>query len=269
MTETIAVLSQKGGTGKTTAVRTLTDVFRRLDLRVLAVDLDPQGNLSDYLDVDPEAAPTIGDVLGGQVKARDAVHDGIIPANISLAEAELMLGGKMGRELSLKKALREVRVDYDLILIDCPPALGLLTVNALVAADYALLSAEAQYFALQGVEQALEVIELARDGLNPDLEWLGVVFNIADMRTVHSREAYQSLREHVGEKLLTTVIRQSIAYAESSERAVSILEHRADLGNDYVLLADELLGRLRLTAARRRLKALVVEAAGNGGRPRA
>jgi chromosome partitioning protein len=141
-------------------------------------------------------------------------------------------------------------------------------VNALVAADYALLSAEAQYFALQGVEQALEVIELARDGLNPDLEWLGVVFNIADMRTVHSREAYQSLREHVGDKLLKTVIRQSIAYAESSERAVSILDHRADLGNDYVLLADELLGRLKLTAARRRLEPLVA-AASNGSRPAA
>ena len=256
MTETIAVLSQKGGTGKTTAVRTLTDVFRRLDLRVLAVDLDPQGNLSDYLDVDPEAAPTIGDVLGGQVKARDAVHDGIIPANISLAEAELMLGGKMGRELSLKKALREVRVDYDLILIDCPPALGLLTVNALVAADYALLSAEAQYFALQGVEQALEVIELGRDNLNPDLEWLGVVLNIADMRTRHSREAFDSLREHFGEKLLDTTIRSSIAYAESAERAVSILDYRPDLAVDYLDVAEEVLARLGLDGARRRVASL-------------
>jgi len=244
MADTIAVLSQKGGTGKTTAVRTLTDVFRRLDLRVLAVDLDPQGNLSDYLDVDPEAAPTIGDVLGGQAKAREAIHDGLIPANISLAEAELMLGGKMGRELSLKKALREVRNDYDLILIDCPPALGLLTVNALVAADYALLSAEAQYFALQGVEQALEVIELARDNLNPDLEWLGVVLNIADMRTRHSREAFDSLREHFGEKLLDTTIRSSIAYAESAERARSILDYRPDLGADYLDLAEEVLERL-------------------------
>src|SRR5438105_5443233 len=217
MAATIAVLSQKGGTGKTTAVRTLTDVFRRIELRVLAVDLDPQGNLSDYLDVDPEASPTTGDVLAGRAKPREAVHDGIIPANLGLAEAELILGGRMGRELALKKALAEVELGYDLILIDCPPSLGLLTVNALVAADYALLSAEAQYFALQGVEQALEVIELARDGLNPDLEWLGVVFNIADMRTVHSREAFESLREHVKGKLFDTTIRQSIAYAESAE----------------------------------------------------
>src|SRR6201993_3235181 len=117
---TIAVLSQKGGTGKTTAVRTLTDVLRRLELGVLAVDLDPQGNLSDYLDVDPEASPTIGDVLAGRTKAREAVHGGIIPANLGLAESELALGGKMGRELTLKKALRGVSGDYDLVLIDCP-----------------------------------------------------------------------------------------------------------------------------------------------------
>jgi chromosome partitioning protein len=253
MAETIAVLSQKGGTGKTTAVRTLTDVFRRVDLHVLAVDLDPQANLSDYLDVDPEASPTVGDVLAGRARAREAIHDGIIPANISLAEAELMLGGKMGRELVLKKALREVRDDYDLIVIDCPPALGLLSVNALVASDYALLSAEAQYFALQGVEQALEVIGLARDSLNPDLEWLGVVLNIADMRTRHSREAFESLREHFPDKLLPTTIRSSIAYAESAERAVSILDYRPDLGVDYLDVAEELLRRLGLDDARRRV----------------
>ena len=256
MASIVSVLSQKGGTGKTTAVRTLTDVFRRVDLRVLAIDLDPQGNLSDYLDVDPEAAPTIGDVLAGRAKARQAVHDGIIPANLGLAEAELALGGKMGRELALKKALRELRDDYDLIMIDCPPALGLLTVNALVASDHALISAEAQYFALQGVEQALEVIELARENLNPDLEWLGVVLNIADMRTRHSREAFDSLRQHYGEKLLDTTIRSSIAYAESAERAVSILDYRPDLATDYLTVAEELLRRLGLGAASRRAAAL-------------
>ena len=256
MASIVSVLSQKGGTGKTTAVRTLTDVFRRVDLRVLAIDLDPQGNLSDYLDVDPEAAPTIGDVLAGRAKARAAVHDGIIPANLGLAEAELALGGKMGRELALKKALRELRDDYDLIMIDCPPALGLLTVNALVAADHALISAEAQYFALQGVEQALEVIELARENLNPDLEWLGVVLNIADMRTRHSREAFDSLRQHYGEKLLDTTIRSSIAYAESAERALSILDYRPDLATDYLAVAEELLRRLGLNAASRRVASL-------------
>ncbi|HET9093490.1 MAG TPA: ParA family protein [Solirubrobacteraceae bacterium] len=256
MATTLTVLSQKGGTGKTTTVRTLTDVFRRVGLNVLAVDLDPQGNLSDYLDVDPQATPTIADVLSGTAKIKAADHGGIVPANLALAEAELILAGKMGRELTLRKALRDIREAYDLILIDCPPALGLLTVNALVASDYALLSAEAQYFAMQGVEQALEVIDLARENLNPDLELLGIVLNIADMRTRHSREAHEALRENFGDKLLATAIRQSIAYAESAERAVSIIDYRPDLGADYVEVADELLARLGWREARRKLKAL-------------
>jgi chromosome partitioning protein len=256
MAATIAVLSQKGGTGKTTAVRTLTDVFGRIGLDTLAVDLDPQGNLSDYFDLDPDAAPTIAEVLGGTAQASEAVHDGVIPAQLQLAEAELALGGKMGRELTLRRALRDLGNSHDLILIDCPPALGLLTVNALVAADHAVISAEAQYFALQGVEQALEVIELARDNLNPDLNWLGVVLNIADMRTIHSREAYESLSEHFGDKLFKTTIRASIGYAESAERAVSILDYRPDLGADYLALADELLRRLGRDEMRERLSPL-------------
>src|ERR1700677_2246854 len=113
---TITVLSQKGGTGKTTTVRTLTDVFTRVGLAVLAVDLDPQGNLSDYLAVPPDATPTIGEVLTGRAPIIDAVHGAIVPANLGLAEAELVLGGKLGRELTLKKALRELRDTYDLIL---------------------------------------------------------------------------------------------------------------------------------------------------------
>ncbi|MEY2514287.1 MAG: chromosome partitioning protein [bacterium] len=258
MGATIAVLSQKGGTGKTTMVRTLTDVFRRAGLEVLVVDLDPQGNLSDYFDVDPDATPTIADVLGGRAKAADAIRDGILPANLALAESELMLAGKMGRELTLKRALKPIKGDYDLILLDCPPSLGLLTVNALVAADHALLTTEAQYFALQGVEQALEVIELARDGLNPKLGWLGVVFNIADMRTRHSRESYATLKEHIGAKLFKSTVRQSIAYAESAELAKSILDHRPDLGADYFAVADEMLKRLKMPEARARLKALTV-----------
>ena len=244
MAHTIAVLSQKGGTGKTTAVRALTDVFRRSGVRTLAIDLDPQGNLSDYFDLPPDVEPTIADVLAGRATAAEAIHADIIAANLSLAEAELMLGGKMGRELALRRALAKLPDDHEAILIDCPPSLGLLTVNALVAADWALITAEAQYFALQGVEQAMEVVELARDGLNPQLSLLGVLLNRADMRTVHSREALASLRERFGEQVFDTVVRSSIAYAESAERATSILDHRPDLGEDYVVLADEVLGRL-------------------------
>jgi len=255
MSTTIAVLSQKGGTGKTTTVRTLADLFGRAGLDVLCVDLDPQGNLSDYLDVPAEADPTIADVLAGNVKALDAVHSGVIPANLGLAESELVLSGKMGREMTLRRALREARRRYDVVFIDCPPALGLLTVNALVAADHALLSTEAQYFSMQGVEQALEVIELAKENLHEDLEWLGVVLNIADMRTVHARETLKSLKERFGDRVFESVIRQSIAYAESAERGVSIVDYRPDLGADYVALACEVLGRLGLEEERERLEA--------------
>src|SRR5271165_1015676 len=245
MTVKIAVLSQKGGTGKTTTVRTLTDVLRRCGVSTLAVDLDPQGNLSEYFDLPPDVEPTIAEVLTGGSSAAEAVSEDMIPANLSLAEAELMLGGKMGRELTLKRALAKLPDEYELILIDCPPSLGLLTVNALVAADRALITAEAQYFALRGVEQAMEVVELARDSLNPELSLLGVLLNLADMRTLHSREGQASLKERFGEQVVfDTVVRASIAYAESAERATSILDHRPDLGSDYVAVAVEVLERM-------------------------
>ncbi|HLI32705.1 MAG TPA: ParA family protein [Solirubrobacteraceae bacterium] len=258
MATTIAVLSQKGGTGKTTIVRTVAEIMRRIDLPTLAIDLDPQGNLSDYFDVPPDAAPTIAEVLGGAATIAEAIQEPaeVVPANLSLAEAELALAGKIGRELTLRRALAKAPERYSLILIDCPPALGLLTVNALAAADYALISAEAQYFALQGVEQALAVIELAAENLQPDLALLGILLNIADMRTVHSREALAGLRERFGESVFETVIRASIAYAESAERATPILEHRPDLAADYIALARELLTRVGLVEHARRLSKL-------------
>jgi chromosome partitioning protein len=242
---TVAVISQKGGTGKTTVVRTLADAFRGAGLKTLAIDLDPQGNLSDYLDVPPEIEPTIGDVLSGRASLGEAIQNDLVPANLSLAEAELTLGGKPDHELTLRRALEDVPDEYELVLIDCPPSLGLLTFNALVAADWALITAVAQYFAMQGVEQAMEVVKLARERLNPGLSVLGVLLNVADMRTVHSREVLVSLKERFGDRVFETVIRSSIAYAESAERASSILDHRPDLGADYLSLARETLGRLQ------------------------
>src|SRR5919204_3643814 len=259
MADTITVLSLKGGTGKTTTVRPLADVYRRIGLDVLCVDLDPQGNLSDYFDVPADASPTMADVLAGQARAVDAVHDGVLPANLGLAEAELILSGKMGRELTLRRALRDVKRHHDLVLVDCPPSLGLLTVNALVAADHALISSEAEYFSLQGVEQALEVVELAKDSLHPELDWLGVVLNIADLRLIHAREALKQLKERFGEKLFETVIRRSVRYAESAERGVSIIDYAPDLGADYLALAEELLARLGLDEERGRVAALRTE----------
>jgi len=166
---TIAILSQKGGTGKTTMTRSLADIFGRVGLNTLAVDGDPQGNLSDYFDTDPEAQPTLGEVLTGQAKAVDAIHEGVIPANLGLAEAELVLSGKMGRELTMRNALRESKRRYDAILIDCPPTLGLLTVNALAAADAVLVPVQCEYYALEGLAQLLATIDAVRQRLNAKL----------------------------------------------------------------------------------------------------
>jgi chromosome partitioning protein len=213
-------------------------------VRTLAIDLDPQGNLSDYLDVPPDCEPTIGEVLSGAASLDEAIHGDVVAANLSLAEVELTLGRRPEPELALRRALANPPPEYGLILIDCPPSLGLLTFNALVAADYALVTAVAQYFAVQGVEQAMAVIGLAQDNLNPQLSLLGVLLNLADMRTVHSREVLSSLNERFGERVFDTVIRSSIAYAESAERASSILDYRPDLGADYLELAAEALARL-------------------------
>ena len=247
-------------------VRTLADVFDRLGLDVLAIDADPQGNLSDYFDTEPDADPTLADVLIGQTRAADAIHGAVIPANLRLAEAELALAGRIGREVALRNGLQDLKGEKDLILIDCPPTLGLLTVNALVASDHALLSTQSQYFSLQGVEQAMEVVDLARESLNPDLGLLGVVLNIANMRTKHARQTLDALRERFGDKVFRSVIRQSIAYAESAERAVPILDYRPDRGQDYLSLTGEIVRRLGASDLLERLDELSVEIVPAGAR---
>lgn len=246
MAITIAILSQKGGTGKTTVTRSLAEGLTRSGLAVLAIDADPQGNLSEYFGVPADAYPTLGEVLAGQEKAVDAITGGVIPANLGLAEAELMLAGKIGRELTLRNALREPKRRYDIVLIDCPPTLGLLTVNALVASDWAILSSEAEHFSEQGVEGAMEVIGLARENLNPDLELLGVLLNIADMRTNHARATLTMLQETFGDKVFETVIKRSIVYPESARAGRSIFEHRRRKALDYASLTVEVLARLGL-----------------------
>ena len=164
----------------------------------------------------------------------------------------------MGRELVLRKALKDARKQHDVILIDCPPALGLLTINGLVAADWALISSEAQYFALQGVQGALEVIEQAKEFYNPDLEWLGVVMNIADMRTVHSREAYAQLERALRREGLRDRHPRPRSPTPSRPRGRCRSSTTGPTsGADYLALADEVLERIGLRDARRALKPLL------------
>ena len=257
---TIAVLSQKGGTGKTTMVRTLTDVLRRVGLDVLPVDLDPQGNLSDYFDVDPEATPTIGEVLAGRARAVDAIHKNMIPANLGLAEAELVLAGKMGRELTLKRALSESRRQHDVIIIDCPS--GARSADGQRAGRGDALAGQHRGRVLLAPGSRAGARGDGARARQPEREprtGSGVVMNIADLRTIHSREALVTLRQNFGEKVFQTVIRKSIRYPESAERGVSILDYRPELGTDYIALADEVLTRLGDEETRERLSALRTE----------
>jgi chromosome partitioning protein len=247
----VAVVNQKGGVGKTTTAINLAAALAERGRHVLLIDLDPQANSTSGLGVDPARARlTVYQLLAGEACVDEVAMATsvpglfLVPSQLALAGAEIELATMSEREHRLRRALEQLEGGFGHVLIDCPPSLGLLTVNALVAADHALITAEAQYFALQGVEQAIEVIEIARDSLNDELSLLGVLLNLADMRTVHSREALASLKERFGEKVFDTVVRSSIAYAESAERAVSILDHRPDLGADYIALAGEVLGRL-------------------------
>ena len=251
MAYTIAVLSQKGGTGKTTAVRTLADAFRRSEVRTLAVDLDPQGNLSDYFDLDPEVAPTITDVLAGRAKASEAIHSDLIPANLSLAEAELMLGGKMGRELTLKRALAELPGEHDLVLIDCPPSLGLLTLNALVAADAVLIPLHCEYFALEGLADLVTTLHRVRAALNPGLDIEGVLLTMFDDRTNLGSQVAADVREFFKEKVFQTVIPRNVRLGEAPSHGMPAILYdvKSRGAAAYIALAREVLERSAATAA--------------------
>lgn len=274
MAVTIAVLSQKGGTGKTTLTRSLAEGLTLAGLGTLAIDSDPQGNLSEYFGVPADAYPTLGEVLTARETAMDAVVGGrILPANLGLAEAELILAGEPGRESTLRNALREPKRHFDVILIDCPPTLGLLTVNALVASDRAILSSEAEHFSRQGAEQAMEVIGLARENLNPTLDLLGVLLNIADLRTKHARTTLENLRGEFGDRVFETVIRRSIAYPDSARAGKSIFEFDRRRSLDYARLTVEVLDRLGLEEPVEKARKLVRQLEPDGrapsvGRPR-
>ena len=255
MSVTIAVLSQKGGTGKTTTVRSLADVLERVGLDVLAIDADPQGNLSDYFDVDPSAEPTLAEVLGGTAKAVDAVHGKRDPRQPRARR--IRTGARREDRPRGDDAKRPARAeapprrDPDRLPADA----GLLTVNALVASTHAMLSTQAQHFSLQGVEQAMQIFDLARDTLNPELELLGVLLNIANMRTRHARQTLDALEAAIPRQGLRNRDPAVDRLCRSPPSGpVPILDYRPERGADYIDLADEMLTRLGMDDRVRRLE---------------
>jgi len=222
MPKTIVICNQKGGTGKTTTSVNLSAALADAGKKVLLVDMDPQGNATSGIGINKnEIAASAYEILLGKINARQAITKtaipslDIIPCNIHLTGAEIELVGVLSRENRLKKSLAEIKPDYDYIIMDSPPSLGLLTLNALVAADSILIPIQCEFYALEGVSQLLNTITLIRDGLNPSLEVEGVLMTMADFRTNLTIEVINEIKNYFKEKVYQTIIPRNIRLSEA------------------------------------------------------
>jgi chromosome partitioning protein len=226
----IAVLNQKGGVGKTTTAISVAAYLAKAGKTVLLIDFDPQGNATSGLGIDKnKLSATIYDVLIGKTDIDKVILESnlanfnLVPANAELAAAEIELVPKPDREVQLAAKLKTL--DYDLIIIDCPPALGLLTINALSAADWLLIPVQAEYYALEGLSQLLSVMQRVKQSLNTKLELLGVVATMYDSRTSLSEQVYSELQKYFGDKVFKTIIPRNVRLAEAPSFGKPISEH--------------------------------------------
>lgn len=252
MGRTIACANQKGGVGKTTTVVNLASYLALEGARVLVIDLDPQGNATSGLGVDRGSldrsvydAVVGDDDLGSLIVATAAPGVDLIPASIALAGAEVELAGLDARERRLRRLLVPLTDRYDVIFIDCPPSLGLLTVNALTAADAVLIPLQCEYYALEGLTQLLATVDLVRDHLNPRLALDGVVLTMADARTNLSAEVAAEARRHLADRVYETVIPRSVRLSEAPSHGLPISRYAADSRGAaaYAALAQECRAR--------------------------
>ena len=243
----MAFANQKGGVAKTTTTINLGVALQELGHRVLAVDLDPQGNLTMSLGLNPDSVrPSMFDVLVNQISIEEALFQrelDVVVSSIDLAAAEIALSSHIGRERALSKALMQVSDRYDYIFIDTPPSLGLLTINALTAADAVIVPVQCEYLSLRGLAQLERTLELVRENLNPKVHIAGILPTMYDSRTVHGREAVEVLRSSFGDLVFETVIRKTIRFAEAPVKGESVLKYApgSEAANTYRRLAREVL----------------------------
>ncbi len=243
----IAFANQKGGVAKTTTTLNLAAAFAEEGHRVLCCDMDPQGNLTMSQGIDPDQLElSMYDVLVHDTPIRDVIRTREIDvacASIDLAGAEIAMSTKIGRERCLDKALNAVREEYDFICIDTPPSLGLLTINALTAADKVIVPVQCEYLSMRGLIQLTNTLSMIRENLNPNVDIEGILPTLVDSRTIHAKEAIEILEENFGDRVFASRIRKTVRFAEAPVKGMSVLKYDPNgvAADAYRQLAKEVL----------------------------
>jgi chromosome partitioning protein len=247
----IAFANQKGGVAKTTTTLNLAAAFAEEGHRVLCIDMDPQGNLTMSQGIDPDSLErSMYDVLVHDLPIREVIRAREIDvacSSIDLAGAEIAMSTKIGRERSLEKALRAIRDDYDFVCIDTPPSLGLLTINALTAADKVIVPVQCEYLSMRGLIQLTNTLSMIRENLNPDVDIEGILPTLVDSRTLHAKEAIEILEENFGDQVFASRIRKTVRFAEAPVKGMSVLKYdpKGVAADAYRQLAKEVLSNGR------------------------
>lgn len=247
MSKVITIVNHKGGVGKTTSVINIGAALKRLGKRVLLIDLDPQANLSQSLGVEDQDRNIYGSMMGeyplSPVEISMALD--VVPSNLDLSGAELELSSEAGREYILKELIDPIREDYDFIIIDSPPSLGLLTINALTASDEIYIPLQAQFLAMQGLAKLREIVEKIQKRLNKRLKIGGVFVTQYDSRKVLNRDVYETIKKHFADVVFKTAIRDNVSIAEAPAQRMDIFDYQPHShgAHDYLALGKEILRR--------------------------
>ncbi|EOS72549.1 chromosome partitioning protein [Lachnospiraceae bacterium 10-1] len=252
MGKVIAIANQKGGVGKTTTSINLSSALADKEMKVLVIDADPQGNTTSGFGIEKnELENTIYELILSECSIKECILNdvipgvSIIPSNVNLAAAEIELIGVDKKEYILKREVEWIKESYDYIIIDCPPSLNLLTINAMTTADSILVPIQCEYYALEGLSQLIHTVNLVKERLNPDLDMEGVVFTMYDSRTNLSMQVVENVKSHLTQKVFETVIPRNIRLAEAPSYGMPINKYdsKSAGAEAYMSLADEIVNR--------------------------